>query len=367
MTKLLAGAICGLCSAAVAETVTVGFLGGSITEMNGFRPRVMKALQEKYPDIEFKEIAAGLASTCSDTGAFRMEQDLLSHGMPDLFICEAAVNDDQDGHFSREHSIRGMEGIVRHMLMVNPRCAVVVGLMVNKSQYDQLMKGETPRHYVAHTEVAKHYGAAIADVGSALVESAKNGGISWNEYRDCHPSPAGCDLGAEVVMKAIDGVFDPTRSRDAIKLPPPIDELSYFHGRFLQFAKVKCGKGWQVSHPDWQSIPGSKREYFIQGDALWTETPGSELEFSFNGTACGALLTVGPDAGDLEVSVDGSEWRKIGLRGGGQLHYPYTQMFADDLKTGPHLVKLRSVEAGRGAVTGHAIRITRLAICGSGI
>lgn len=77
----------------------VAFLGGSITEMNGFRPIVMRLLRTKYPTVDFVEIAAGLSSTCSDSGAFRIEEDLLSKGAPDLFIVESAVNDDQDGHF----------------------------------------------------------------------------------------------------------------------------------------------------------------------------------------------------------------------------------------------------------------------------
>ena len=37
----------------------VAFLGGSITEMHGYRPRVMAMLQKKYPDVKFVEIAAG--------------------------------------------------------------------------------------------------------------------------------------------------------------------------------------------------------------------------------------------------------------------------------------------------------------------
>ena len=196
---------------------TVAFLGGSITEMNGFRPRVMKALREKYPQVDFLEVAAGLSSTCSDAGAFRLEEDVLAKGTPDLFIVEAAVNDDQDGHFTSEHSIRGMEGSVRHVLTRNPSCAVVVALMVNRGQFRALMNGATPLHYAAHAKVAKHYGAALADVGSALAASAKSGGMGWKEYRDCHPSSAGCDLGAKVVMDAVVRVFDPLVSARACR------------------------------------------------------------------------------------------------------------------------------------------------------
>lgn len=344
---------------------TVAFLGGSITEMNGFRPRVMKLLRAKYPDVDFAEIASGLSSTCSDAGAFRLEEDVLAKGAPDLFIVEAAVNDDQDGHFSEEHSIRGMEGTVRHVLTRHPNCSVVIGLMVNRAQYASLTNGVTPRHYAAHAKVAAHYGAALADVGSALAAETKRGGMTWKEYRDCHPSPAGCDLGAKVVMAAIDRVFDPKIPRAKRPLPQPLDAKSYFRGTAVPAEKLSLGKGWQVSLPDWKNVPGSKRGYFTREPAIWSETAGSELEFSFEGNAAGAFLTAGPDAGNLESSVDGGDWQLLKLKANyGSLHYPYVHMIADGLADGPHRVKLRVAAAKRGKGTGSAVRIHRIFVNG---
>lgn len=340
---------------------TVAFLGGSITEMHGFRPRVMAALRAKYPDVDFTEIAAGLSSTCSDAGAFRLEEDVLSVGRPDLFVVEAAVNDDQDGHFDRRRCIRGMEGAVRHVLAANPACAVVVGLMVNKGQYDQLMKGKTPLPYAADADVARHYGAALADVGSALAASAKAGGFSWKEYRDCHPSAEGCDLGAKVVLEAIDRVFDPRRTPKARPLPLPLDAGSYSRGRALPFSAVNLGKNWHVSKPDWAKIPGSKRGYFTRGEALWSETADAVARVTFTGVTLAAFLTAGPDAGDLEVSVDGGEWRRFPLKAFyGTLHYPYVQVLAEDLPAGRHTACLRVASVQRKNGTGRAIRIHRL-------
>lgn len=344
---------------------TVAFLGGSITEMHGFRPRVMKMLCEKYPQVEFREIAAGLSSTCSDAGAFRMEEDLLAHGVPDLFIVEEAANDEQDGHFGRTHCIRGLEGIVRRVRTANPACAVVVGLMVTKAQYDRLMAGGTPVAYAAHADVAAHYGAALADVGRALVESARKGGLSWKEYRDCHPSPEGCDFGAKVVMAAVDKVFDPLKQSAAKPIPPPMDEFSYWRGRSVRPAELKPGAGWNVSRPDWDRVPGSKRGYYCRGEAVWSETPGAVLEVPFTGTAVGAFLTAGPDAGGLEVSVDGDDWRAFRLRADyGQLHYPYVQTFADELSAGPHVARLRVVSATRNGKSVSAVRIHRIYVNG---
>jgi len=340
---------------------TVAFLGGSITEMHGFRPRVMAALRTKYPDVDFREIAAGLSSTCSDAGAFRLEEDLLAQGVPDLFVVEAAVNDDQDGHFDRRHCVRGMEGVVRHVLTANPACAVVVGLMVNRGQYDQLMKGATPVPYAADADVARHYGAALADVGSALAASAKAGGLSWTEYRDCHPSPAGCEFGAKVVLEAIGRVWDPRRAPVARPLPAPLDAGSYSRGRAIPFGTVRLGDAWRVSQPDWAKIPGSKRDYFTRGAALWCETPGAVAEVPFRGVTLAAFVTAGPDAGDLEVSVDGGAWRRFALKAHyGELHYPYVQVLVEDLPAGAHTARLRVVAAARNGGEGRAVRLHRL-------
>ena len=40
----------------VGPRKTVAFLGGSITQMKGFRPRVMRMLRTKYPRVDFTEI-----------------------------------------------------------------------------------------------------------------------------------------------------------------------------------------------------------------------------------------------------------------------------------------------------------------------
>ena len=77
----------------------VAFMGGSITEMQGYRPLVGQLLQRRFPDTKFTFIDAGISSTCSTTGAFRLAHDVLDQGPVDLFFVEFAVNDDQDaGH-----------------------------------------------------------------------------------------------------------------------------------------------------------------------------------------------------------------------------------------------------------------------------
>ena len=93
----------------------VAFIGGSITEMNGYRPLMSDYLTQQFPATQFTFTNAGIASTCSMTGAHRIQRDVLSKGPVDLLFIEFAVNDDQDAGHARQECIRGMEGILRQV------------------------------------------------------------------------------------------------------------------------------------------------------------------------------------------------------------------------------------------------------------
>ena len=85
------------------KTGRVAFMGGSITQMNGYRPMVAGWLQKRFPETKFDFINAGISSTCSTTGAFRVRSEVLAKGKIDLFFIEFAVNDDQDAGLSLIH------------------------------------------------------------------------------------------------------------------------------------------------------------------------------------------------------------------------------------------------------------------------
>ncbi|MDG1854188.1 MAG: hypothetical protein P8I97_08515, partial [Verrucomicrobiales bacterium] len=92
----------------------VAFIGGSITQMNGYRPMVADWLKARFSQTKFEFINAGISSTCSTTGAFRLKEHVLDKGRIDLFFIEFAVNDDQDAGHEKRECVRGMEGIIRH-------------------------------------------------------------------------------------------------------------------------------------------------------------------------------------------------------------------------------------------------------------
>ena len=107
-------------------------MGGSITEnKRGHSAQIPEWLKQRFPKADFQFTNAGIASTCSTTGAFRLETDVLSTGRVDLLIVEFAVNDDQDAGHAKRECIRGMEGIVRHLRRAQPRADILMVQYVN--------------------------------------------------------------------------------------------------------------------------------------------------------------------------------------------------------------------------------------------
>ncbi|MCF0234237.1 MAG: hypothetical protein HUK22_04580, partial [Thermoguttaceae bacterium] len=188
----------------------VAFLGGSITEMNGYRPMVCEYLQKKYPETEFDFVAAGIASTTSDVGAFRLKTDVLKNGPVDLFFVEFAVNDDVDGHFDLTHSIRGMEGIIRRMRLENPNVDIFMMFFVDEHKIDLYRKDEISTSIQAHTAVAERYGVTTLNFAKEVQERIDDKKLTWAEFGGVHPAdrkeltvrgiPAPAPIPAQVVI-----------------------------------------------------------------------------------------------------------------------------------------------------------------------
>jgi len=343
----------------------VAFIGGSITEMNGYRPMVCEMLKKRFPETEFEFTAAGIASTCSTTGAMRLQSDVLSKGPVDLFFIEFAVNDDQDAGHARRECIRGLEGIIQQCRRHNPKMDIVVTYFVNPGMRDQLQAGKTPLAIGAHAEVARHYGISTIHLAREVAERISAKTLTWQVFGGTHPKPAGNRICADMIGKLLDKAWakplDDEKSEPvAHRLPPkPLDEGSYGNGRFISPKKAIIDSNWDWSIPDWKSLPGSKRGRFTNIKMLHADDPGAEFELRFEGRAIGAYVVAGPDAGILEASVDRGPFRKINLfhRFSKGLHYPRTVMFASDLKPGPHRMHVRLVSGKNKTTPGNAARI----------
>jgi lysophospholipase L1-like esterase len=347
------------------KTGHVAFIGGSITQMNGYRPMMVEELKKRFPGTAFTFTDAGLSSTCSTSGAFRLEDHILKHGKVDLLYIEFAVNDDQDAGHSLRDARRGMEGIIRHVRTHNPYADVVVTHFVNPHLMEAYRKGEKATSIAAHDEVSEHYHVPVIDLAKEIQEQIDSEKMSWNAFGGVHPKPFGNRHCADMHGALLDHLWQGNaRERKAHKLPKALDKHNYEHGRFVS-PKEATGD-WKAQIPDWKGIKGSFRADYAKQLCLAADQAGQKCQLTFTGRSVGGFVLAGPDAGCIKARVDGGAWRTVDLfhRYSGGLHYPRTVMFATDLKDGEHALELEIAEERNPKSKGHAARILHFTVNG---
>ena len=351
------------------KTGRIAFIGGSITQMNGYRPMVSQWLKQRFPATKFEFINAGISSTCSHTGAFRLNDHILSKGKIDLLFIEFAVNDDQDAQHSRRNCILGMEGIIRQAMIKQPQCDLVVTHFVNPNMLKQIQSGKTPKSIEAHEDVLEHYDVSSLFLAREVADQIKARSLTWAEFGGTHPKPAGNAIASKLVADLLNYAWAKPLSNKAKKtirsIPKkPIDASSFFNGRFLSPGSTEYGKGWKWHVPDWKNIPGGFRNTFAGMKLLCSDKSNDVVTFEFEGRAVGAFVLAGPDAGTLKVSIDNEPFRSIDLyhHYSKSLHYPRTIMFATDLPQKIHKVSIRLAKPQESEQKRRAARILQFTV-----
>ena len=336
----------------------VAFLGGSITEMRGWRNMIQEDLKQRFPETEFTFIDAGIPSTGSTPHAFRFENDVLQKGMPDLLFVEAAVNDDTNG-FDYIRQTRGMEGIIRHVRTFIPEMDIVMLHFIYDPFIPLLDKGIQPQVIMNHESVANHYYVSSINLAEEVAQRMRDGEFDWKEFGGTHPAWNGHTYYAA----AINRLFDLEWSGDVVKktvraheVPEkPIDSYSYDKGVFADIRSAKQLNGWKVVD-DWTpTVKGNTRKGFVHVPMLVADRAGASLSFSFEGRAVGIFCAVGPQACVLEYSVDGAPFKKLDTftDWSRNLYIPWVYMLETELVSGRHTLRLR---IAKGERTGCQIR-----------
>ena len=172
----------------------VVFLGGLITNMQGWRDLVCRELERRFPETTFDFINAGIPSTGSTPGAFRLQRDVFARGPVDLLFEEAAVNDSSNFRSSTE-MLRGMEGIVRQARLLNPQLDIALLHFVDPSKIAQYNEGSQPVVIAQHERVARHYGLPSINLALEVTQRINAGEFIWkDDFKELHPSPFGQSL-----------------------------------------------------------------------------------------------------------------------------------------------------------------------------
>ena len=282
----------------------VAFIGGSITQADGWRQMVMGSLKKRFPGVEFETVPAGISSTCSTTGAFRFQADVLAKGKVDLLFIEFAVNDNQDAAHTMTSAIRGMEGMVVQAREQNPDMSIVISHFVNSSHISDFNSGVIPDEILAHEKVAEHYGLPTVQLAREVADALRNERYTFKTYGGVHPGRFGQQIYAAAVDRLFDLAWADGEGADIKRNKSVLlDSFSYVRGRYVPAEDIKPGK-WTRGVPDWKSVRGNVRGTHRGLPLYHHQVPGDEMTLTFKGTAVGATVLAGPDAGRIEYRID---------------------------------------------------------------
>lgn len=343
----------------------VAFLGGSITEMEGWRNLTQAELQRRFPNTAFDFVDAGISSTDSTLAAFRLESDVFARGPVDLLFMEHAVNDHHNRR-SQAERIRAVEGIIRRAHTLNPNIDIVIQYFVEPDKMEQINQGLVPPEIADHERVARYLEIPAIDLAREVTERIRKGDFTWEQFRDLHPSPFGHEIYAARIARLFDRAWENVALATVavaphVLNPIPLDPLNYARGRYLPLDAATLSTGWKRVAA-WKPSDGAgTRARFVDVPVLEAVEGGAVLELAFEGSAVGLLVTAGPDAGILEYTIDETPYPPIDqfTRWSAGLHIPWAYMLATDLGDGPHRLRLTTSSERNESSLGVACRIVQ--------
>ncbi|HPA17407.1 MAG TPA: GDSL-type esterase/lipase family protein [Verrucomicrobiae bacterium] len=337
--------------------VRIGYLGGSITAQDGWRPKSRDWFQQKYPGAKVEEINAAIGGTGSDLGVFRLRRDVLD-AKPDLLFVEFAVN---DGGAPVEQIHRCMEGIVRQTWNALPETDTCFVYTVHESMLRDLQAGKFPRSASAMETVAEHYGIPTIHMALEVARLEKEGKLVFKGAKPktdaeraalgdkilfspdgVHPyTDAGHQLYLEAVARSMEKLARVGRTgRHSLGEPLRVDNwegaaLVPLNTKLLQGEWTKLGADDPVAKRFSKRLP-----------ELWKASrAGASITVRFRGTALAVYDIVGPDCGQVEVSVDG---KALGKQARFDAYCTYHRLaklvVAADLSGGEHTAVIRLLD-----------------------
>lgn len=349
------------------KSVRIAYLGGSITEQDGWRVHSRKYLARKYPEARVEEINAAIGGTGSDLGCLRVGADVIAKN-PDAVFVEFAVND----AFRNPREIFGdMEGIVRQIWAKSKETDICFVYTVTERDSAALMKGEMSRAASAMEALADWYGIPSIHFGKEIAGSLASGKLLMKtgaavKYVDgealdenaavaltpggkipfskdgVHPYPnTGHLLYQKAFARSFDALAESSKSADdamRARARPAADPMSPVSVKTLPLDAAKLfGKTNDVPRDSpLLSEKFKKRAPF--GFKKFEKGSGFEIEFSGRRLVMYALF--GPACGEADVCAGSEKARRVKFFDGYSSYYRMMPVKLFDGARGRHRARL---------------------------
>lgn len=192
-------------------TITIGFLGGSITEGRGadnvqdcYVSQVYKWWHDTFPMAGINVVNAGVGGTSSYLGIHRVDAELLVH-KPDLVFMEFAVNDT-----FTEFCMGSYENLIRKILLAESNPALILLFATNEV-------GDSSQ--AVEAALGEYYGLPMISYGKAVTPEVAAGSFAWFEIAEdiVHPNNRGHSIFAGLITTYLENICE---NLDRIEINP---------------------------------------------------------------------------------------------------------------------------------------------------
>ncbi len=328
--------------AAAGEKITLGFLGGSITQGSlsstpetCYAYRVYEWWEKTFPQAKFTYLNAGIGGTTSQFGVARADSDLLSF-LPDFVIVEFSVNDDSTEHFCETY-----EGLIRKIYGSKKAPAM---LLVHNVRYDDGGNAQ-----VQHGKVARHYQLPAVSMQSSIYPHVVSGEILNREITpdDLHPNDKGHELVASVITWFLGKIWEEqeTVNNVAFEMPEPFTMNQYENS--LRMQNDNCDPVCEGFTAD-KEVQEHITQCFKKG---WTASEkGANISFAVAGTCIGIQYrkSVQKPAPVAQVILDGDSEHPVILDANFTEDWGdclYLETVAEHVKNRIHKVEIEIIES----------------------
>ncbi|NML41082.1 SGNH/GDSL hydrolase family protein [Chitinophaga sp. G-6-1-13] len=294
--------------AAAGQPLTIGFIGGSITQGNQcYRRQTARYIQSMFPDAAMKGINAGVSGTGTDLGACRLYDQLMQYH-PDLVFVEFAVN----GAWPD-----GMEGIIRQIRKTSPQTDICLIYTVNIGHTNAYAAGQIPEHIKGLERLAVHYALPSIHLGMEPTMLEREGKLIWKSATDVpgkivysrdglHPIWAGGNLYAAAIARGMRKI-QAANSVEPSALPAPLLVDNWEDaGMYDPLQIATFDNGFKKTATDQLPL---KQFHSWFPYVMMAEQPGATFTFHFTGTMFGIFDIGCPETGQLEAIVDGKRMK----------------------------------------------------------
>lgn len=220
--------------AAEGESISIAFLGGSITQgcsptdpKNAYVERVITWFENKWPQVEVKKINAGVGATGSLIGVHRMNRDIIQY-QPDLVFVEFAANDIPP----KTQTHLSYEGIIRKLVKNLKETAVVALFMTT----DDGTSAEAEQ-----TKIVDYYQLPRVSYREEVLKQIKLGTYTWQDIAvdEVHPNDRGHGILAGLITHLLEYALQQEVSNELYIMPEkPLYTKQYDECQLVEFQAI---------------------------------------------------------------------------------------------------------------------------------